>query len=203
MARERHVPEVAAFGPEHLHERSTGRVRGDIERRMSVARYSSCWPSPIIVAGLAVDGESGDGTGGAHRRRRGGEAGYGHGQRDNERRDDPRSWRHASKSDLLSQGRDDPGKGGTRLGARRYIGCVAVRRGTRYSRRSNRHVRGAELSRAGQASASASAPSSGWGAAVRSMTWLASTRVGRPSRSFQRVSMRMSSVSPVRCRTAT
>ena len=31
--------------------------------------------------------------------------------------------------DLLSQGRDDPGKGGTRLGARRYIGCVAVRRG--------------------------------------------------------------------------
>ena len=52
--------------------------------------YSSCWPSPTYVAGLAVDGESGHGTGGAHRRRRSGEARYGHGQRDNERRDDPR-----------------------------------------------------------------------------------------------------------------
>lgn len=55
----------------------------------------------------------------------------------------------------------------------------------------------------GVGSASASAPSSVGRAAVRSMTWLASTMVGRPSRSFQRVSIRMSSVSPVRCRTAT
>ena len=55
----------------------------------------------------------------------------------------------------------------------------------------------------GQASVSASPPSSAGGAATRSMTWLASTIVGRPSRSFQRVSIRMSSVSPVRCRTAT
>jgi len=50
-----------------------------------------------------------------------------------------------------------------------------------------------------QASSSASGSASGAGS---TWMWLASMMVGRPSRSFQRVSSRDSSVSPTRCRIA-